>query len=355
MKKIALTASLVLILLISLACKFITSQSQTSATNATNTPKTGATSDPIKLPDATDTSAPEPTIPEPAIARGNGAGQIVFVSCKNQNVLGMGTECGLNIMNAEGSNLHQLTSMDDDTSPALSPDGTQVAFTSLRRNGNNEIYVINTDRSGLNRLTTNKGEDVSPSWSPDGSQIAYVSGPFETGARLNVFVMGADGSNPHPLTNFTNANAVSPRWSPDGSRIVFLMIKNHVFSLNVMNADGSQVQAIKTDQATELGSPTWSPDGSQIAFLSQKTPDGPAEVNLIDQDGTNQHSLTAGFYVNFSGLSWSPDGQKLIFTMRGDGRSLQGTSQLYTMNVDGSDLHKLDMPCIYCYGSDWGR
>jgi Tol biopolymer transport system component len=253
------------------------------------------------------------------------------------------------IMDADGGSMRQLTYLDDDSSPTLSPDGTQVAFVSLRRNGNYEIYVINTDGSGLNRLTTNPGSDMRPAWSPDGSQIVYTS--CSDNSQCNIIVMGADGSNPH---SFSNSNASFPRWSPDGSQIVFTTFQNNVSNLNIMIADGSNAQVIKTNQAHLIYSPVWSPDGSKIAFLNQKTIDDPVEVDVIDKDGKNQHSLTVGYYVNFGGLSWSPDGRKLIFTMNGDGKSGQGDSQLYIVNADGSDLHKLDAPCTYCYGADWG-
>jgi hypothetical protein len=41
--------------------------------------------------------------------------------------------------------------------------------------------------------------------------------------------------------------------------------------------------------------------------------------------------------------------------MRGDGKSLQGEPQLYIVKADGSNLHKLDAPCTYCYAADWGH
>ncbi len=357
MKKLALTVSIGLVLLISLSCEFITSQFHISGTTGTDTPETGATPVQEGLPKATATLALEATAtlaPEATIATDHGTGQIVFVSCKSQDSVGMGTQCGIYIMDADGSNMRQLTDLDDDIAPALSPDGTQVVFTSLQRDGNHEIYVINTDGSGLTRLTTNKGEDISPSWSPDGSQIAYMSdllGPGDP-SQLYMFVMGADGSNPHPLTKSKGDNH---RWSPDGSQIVFVTGKNNLCYLNIMNADGTHAQVVKTNPVENIASPVWSPDGTQIAFFSQKTITGPAEVNVIDKDGKNQHSLSAGFHVIFGGLSWSPDGQKILFSMRGDGKSLQGNPQLYIVNADGSNLHKLDAPCTYCWGADWGH
>jgi Tol biopolymer transport system component len=349
MKRPILTVAIGLVLMISLACEFITSQSQSSGTVEAETPESGVPSDEGVLSEATATLALEPTI-----VKGHGAGQIVFRECKSKSSMGTGTQCGIYIMDADGSNMRQLTDLDYDYSPALSPDGTQVAFYATSRDRDNEIYVINTDGSGLTRLTNREGEDTAPSWSPDGSRILYISSVFTTGAYLNIFVMDADGSNPHPLTNFTDTDGFSAGWSPDGSQIVFATVKNHVFHLNIMDADGSNAQVIKTDPAQEIGSPVWSPDGTKIAFLSRKSAGDPPELDVINIDGTDQRSLTAGFHVIYAGLSWSPDGQKLLFTMMGDGKSTEGNHQLYIVNVDGSDLHKLDVQCADCAAADWG-
>jgi Tol biopolymer transport system component len=341
MKKLALTVSVGMVLLISLACVFTT-----SATNATDTPKTGATPVQGGLPKATANLALEPTI-----TTDHGVGHIVFESCKNISSIGNGMDCGISIMNADGSGMRQLTDLDGDTEPFLSPDGTRVAFVSDKRDGNYEIYVIHTDGSGLTRLTTNPGFDLQPSWSPDGSQIVYLSCSGNSGCKINV--MGADGSNSHPLSNF---NASFPRWSLDGRQILFVT-GDMGNTLNIMDADGTHAQVIHTDQVYEVKSPVLSPDGSKIAFLTQKNPDDPVEVDVIDKDGKNQHSLTDGYNLTYGGLSWSPDGQQLIFTMIGDGKSNQGfpPDQLFFVNADGSGLHKLNAPCFFCVWADWGH
>ena len=56
----------------------------------------------------------------------------------------------------------------------FSPDGTKVAFISLR-GGGQEVYVMVADGSNQVNVTENPGGDILPSWSPDGSQIAFVS------------------------------------------------------------------------------------------------------------------------------------------------------------------------------------
>lgn len=363
MKKIAIC--ILGMVLITLACNLpkpgsAAVKSPTASAAVSLTPNPSATSI-ILSPAAPPTSQVPPTpMPTPALnptstsAVAAGAGQIVFVSCQSVNSLGMGSQCGISIMDADGSHMRQLTNLDDDINPTLSPDGTRIAFRSRRRDGNDEIYVINSDGSNLTRLTNNPGENTAPTWSADGSQIAFRSNLLAPNdpAQIFMYVMGADGSDPHRLTQ---SSGFDPHWSPDGSQIVFVTSSNNLASLSIMHADGTQARVIKTNPVADIESPAWSPDGTLIAFLSQKTLNDPIEVDLIGADGKNQHSLTPGFQVVFGGLNWSPDGQQLLFSMRGDGKSLTGPLQLYMVGVDGSNLHKFAAPCAYCYDADWGR
>jgi Tol biopolymer transport system component len=352
MKMLALTISVGMVLLISLACIFTT-----SATNATDTPKTVPTPVQDGFPKATATLALKPTAPvapestvtlviEPTITTDHSLGHIVFEFCKSVSSIGGGMNCGISIMNADGSGVREITDFDGDSEPFLSPDGTRVVFVSSKRDGNYEIYLINTDGSGLTRLTNNPELDLDPTWSPDGSQIIYTSSGI-------INVMGVDGSNPHPLSN---VSAGFPSWSPDGRQVLFLT-GNLYNILNIMDANGSHARVIHTSQVYEMKSPVMSPDGSKIAFLTQKTQDGYVEVDVIDKDGKNQLSLTDGYQLTYGGLSWSPDGQQLIFTMVGDGKTHQGwpPSLLFIVNADGSGLHKLNASCAACAWPNWGQ
>ena len=68
----------------------------------------------------------------------------------------------------------ELTEHETDTAPAVSPDGKQIAFMS-RRDGNWNVYIMNSDGTGLRQLTDDTAEDGLPTWSPDGEVIAFVS------------------------------------------------------------------------------------------------------------------------------------------------------------------------------------
>ena len=107
------------------------------------------------------------------------------------------------------------------SSPTQQEAVSQIAFVS-ERDGNSEIYVINSDGSGLANLTNNPARDHAPAWSPDGSRIAFRSRRGE--GSYNLYVMGADGSNPIRLvTNASDDGSgdYTPHWSPDGSKILF--------------------------------------------------------------------------------------------------------------------------------------
>jgi Tol biopolymer transport system component len=123
-------------------------------------------------------------------------GRIVYVSTRT------GKAC-LWVMNGDGSDQHRLTPPSfiwNETSPAWSPDGKRLLFQADRDRptGNLELYVMNSNATGLTRLTTYPGLDSAPTWSPDGKEIAFARGP--TPFRNEIYVMNADGSAQHEIT-----------------------------------------------------------------------------------------------------------------------------------------------------------
>jgi hypothetical protein len=109
------------------------------------------------------------------------------------------------------TNFHQqITNLSDVAyDPAWSPIDDRVVFVSPYL-GNDEIFVINADGTGLTQLTFNQWEwDKHPSWSPDGSQIIFWSNR-ET-QRMQIWAMNADGSNVRNLSN-NEFNDWDPVW-----------------------------------------------------------------------------------------------------------------------------------------------
>ena len=216
-----------------------------------------------------------------------------------------------------------------DDQPSWSPDGTQLVFRS-NRDGKLDIYVMGSDGSNPTRLTA-EDYNGSPSWSPDGTKIAFSSGDTDGDA---IYVMGSDGSDATRLTY--QGNNGSPSWSPDGARIAFASTPTPSANLEiyVMGSDGSNLTRL-----TDTGwndSPVWSPDGSKIAFVSNR---GTGEVDTFDiyvmgSDGGNPTRLTdAG---DNRSPSWSPDGTRIAFQSTRDGET-----DIYVMGSDGSDATRL--------------
>jgi uncharacterized protein YjdB len=192
------------------------------------------------------------------VAEGDTADAAFAVACTTASQLAVWMNVNGNVdlylVNTTGAVLSRLTSdVAYDINPAWSPDGSKIAFVSMR-DGNDEIYVMSADGSGQTRLTFNGASDRSPTWSPDGGRIAFVS-------NGDVYVMNADGSNPVRLSSSGNNN--DPDWSPDGSKIAFDSWRDgsgHQ-AIYVMNADGSSAT-----QFSSGAQPDWSPDGAKLVF-----------------------------------------------------------------------------------------
>ena len=234
------------------------------------------------------------------------------------------------VMNADGSNQLRLTSNSVfDGDPAFSPGGEKIAFMSTR-DGDAEIYIMNADGSSQTRLTTSPGSDAHPTFSPDGSKIAFVS---VRNGHLGIWVMNVNGSNPTELND--GFGGTEPAFSPDGTKIVFCGTggSGGDSEIWIMNADGTTrhnlTQAVNSDDL----SPSFSPDGTKIVYFSD--PHGPgsttAEICVMNLDGSNNVPVTSSNGMDFD-PTYSVDGTRIVFT------SLRnGSAEIYAMNLDGTN------------------
>ena len=216
-----------------------------------------------------------------------------------------------------------VVTMDGDKSVTAKFTSTAAIAFHSSRDGNSEIYIMDTDGSNMTRLTNNSTADSDPNWSPDGSKIIFVA---TRDGNSEIYVMNVDGSSPVNLTN-NEAEDISPSWSPDGTKIAFVSTRDSQQDIYVMDADGSN-QTKLTDDAHLDDSPDWSPDDSQIVFASQR--DGDYEIYKIQVDGSGEARLTNSPEDDLSPV-WSPDGYTIAFTSLRD-----GNAEIYTMWDDGT-------------------
>lgn len=84
------------------------------------------------------------------------------------------------------------------------------------RDGNREIYVMNTDGSEPVYFTNDPAQDTDPAWSPDGTRTAFTT--TRDGPGAEIYVMNPDGSDPVNLTETAGTIEREPAWSPDPRR-----------------------------------------------------------------------------------------------------------------------------------------
>jgi dipeptidyl aminopeptidase/acylaminoacyl peptidase len=177
----------------------------------------------------------------------------------------------------------------DDSSPAWSPDGTQIVFVSNRtadpdRNGNSDLWIIDSKPGAtVRRLTSWKGPDYSPTWNPDGASIAYLqsssaeSWPMYGQALLAIIPV--QGGTPRLLTRSLDRPASSPCWSRNGSTLAALIEDDRESYMAVFDSRTGELRSSIRGQRS-ISSIVAGPSSSWISLIS--TPQLANEVFAID-------------------------------------------------------------------------
>jgi Tol biopolymer transport system component len=243
-------------------------------------------------------------------------------------------------MDTDGANVVQLTNAPGpDIHPAIAPNGTRIAYN--RDGGVNEhdTWLMNADGSDQH-LFAASAED--PTWTPDSAKIVFGS----IGHSLrdgDIYAMNADGSGQADAIAYSDRDNLEPALSADGTKIAWIgQIDDYGVGegLFTANIDGTGRVNHSSFEPNDH-SPDWSPDSTKLAFF-RGTVDG--GICLMNRDGTGLQCLGAG-----GSPSWSPSGAQIAFVSGRD-----GNAEIYKMNSDGTAQTRLTNNPASDIDPDWG-
>jgi Tol biopolymer transport system component len=206
-----------------------------------------------------------------------------------------------------------------------------------------DVFVMGADGSNPVNLTPGDPMDtaVDPSFSPDGAKILFLR---PAGGDFDVFAMNTDGTNPVSLTA-NDVTDTTPSYSPDGRKIAFARDvdpspMNDQFDIFIANADGSgAIDITATRTATQEASPDFSPDGTGIIWCT--VDGGDIDYFASGVDGSSPVNLTADNPTADQDAVYTTDGERIALARDVDpGPGLN--SDIFLINAaDGSGANDI--------------
>jgi TolB protein len=216
--------------------------------------------------------------------------------------------------------------------PAVSPDGTRVAFASLAAKGGIDVLTLAT--KAVTRVTTAAG-DVDPAWTPDATHLVFAR-RVKPGAHQLMTVAATGGA----ATKIPGAPGRRPDVAPDGSRIVFQR-DGAKTGVAVISAAGGALVSLGAGT-----SPSWSPDGKTIVLAALVSASG--HLFLVSPDGSGRRDITR--FAPASQPSWSPDGTRIVYVTTTAAGTCCG---LATIGTDGSTRLRVTHGLMFASRPSW--
>ncbi len=242
------------------------------------------------------------------------------------------------VVNAEGGEVRTLVDGPGHAiHPCWSPDGQRIVYsfahiTSTAVQGIEHgwnLFSIDVDGGEPQRLTSGLARDYTPAFSPDGRWIYFTSTRGSTQGSTILMRIPAEGGEPEPAggEHQRDVGFTEPTFSPDGEIVCCAHSGGYRsnWTLRLLRAAEPAVQVALTRPDAPMYAPAWSPDGSVIACTGYRPGDPGWGIYLVEVATGNALRVDSGPGVARS-PTWSPDGSRIAFESDRDGRF-----QLYTM------------------------
>jgi TolB protein len=281
------------------------------------------------VPSATVIAIVQPT------PQGGGLGQIAYAAIEN-NI------AQIFIVNADGSDPHQITNVPEGAcSFDWSPDGKKLVYTSPCTDKKKEypgsaLYFLDIESGKISPMLFKTGGDFEPVWSPNGDQIAFTS--MREGS-MQIYVFKLSDKSPTPLTAPANSpQAHYPAWSPDSSQLAYTAIRIGLLQIWTMSAEGSnQQQLVRTGGSFSNYLPVWSPDGTTLLFSQTNTSlDAPSSLQRYNFQTNQVDELPVFRSMSLTDAHFSPDGKWIVYE-GSDGQS----QDIYIWNMMAGEPQRL--------------
>ena len=229
--------------------------------------------------------------------------------------------------------------------PAISPDGTLIAFTwDGDQLHNDDIYVQQTSGSRMVRVTTHPDSEIQPTWSPDGLFLAFLRrSKSQTVAYRLVLVSSLGGSEREVASVYGGLD-----WSPDGQQLAVtgLSSEGRSAGIQLLSLDGTNLRLVT--QPDPVGNsydsnPRFSPDGGSLGFLRNRN-EFEADIFVVNLRNNEIRQITRDRKrIQDGSLYWDADGKSIFFVS-----TRNGNWGLSVAGLDGSkprpSLRQVEFP-----------